>query len=268
MNIKNQKERLDLILVERGLTLSRERAQSLIMSGSVFVNSVRVDKAGQKVLIDAEIEVKGSDHPYVSRGGLKLNGALKRFNLNPTGLVGLDIGCSTGGFTDCLLQNGAKKVIAVDVGKGVMDYRLRIDPRVHLIEDLNARNICLEDIGEPVDIIVIDVAFISLALILPQIPPLLKTDGVLVPLVKPQFEVGKDEVESGGIIRSLDKHLTVLKKIRDAGIKENFFCNDAMISPIEGIKGNREYFLRFDKQSDKKGKIVDDDYLSTVVYQN
>jgi len=249
---KIKKERIDLLLVKRGMVQSRERAQAVIMAGKVFVDGRRVEKAGQQVTAEAEIELKGPDHPYVSRGGVKLEAALKNFKIDPAGRTALDIGSSTGGFTDCLLQHGASSVIAVDVGRGLIDYKLRTDERVKLIENLNARYITMDDIGQKVDIIVIDVAFISLTLIIPALPPLLKPEGVFIPLVKPQFEVGREEVEKGGIIRSKDKHLAVLKKIILCAEECGFRCEGFTPSPIEGNKGNREFFLKFllsDKQS-------------------
>ena len=261
---KPGKERIDILLSERGLASSRERAQGLILAGKVSVNGRLVDKAGQKVSADALIEVKSPDHPYVSRGGLKLAGALDAFRIDPGRMIALDIGCSTGGFTDCLLQRGAVKVFAVDVGKGVLDYKLRTDPRVKVVEGLNARFLQFEDIGEQADIVVVDVAFISLTLIIPSLNALVKENGILLPLVKPQFEVGRDEVESGGVIRSKDKHIAVLGKIMRCGIENGFDCLGAVPSPIEGQKGNREYFLYFRKADSARTFLSEEDIKRTV----
>jgi len=262
---KSDKERIDILLSERGLASSRERAQGLILAGKVSVNGRLVDKAGQKVSADALIEVKSPDHPYVSRGGLKLAGALDAFRIDPGGMTALDVGCSTGGFTDCLLQRGAVKVFAVDVGKGVLDYKLRTDSRVKVIEGLNARFLQFEDIGEQADIIVVDVAFISLTLIIPSLSALVKENGILLPLVKPQFEVGRDEVESGGVIRSKEKHITVLGKIMRCGVENGFDCLGAVPSPIEGQKGNREYFLYFRKTDGARTFLSEEDIKRTVI---
>jgi 23S rRNA (cytidine1920-2'-O)/16S rRNA (cytidine1409-2'-O)-methyltransferase len=261
---KTEKQRIDLLLAERGYAPSRERAQGLILAGKVFVNGRMTDKAGTKVSVDAEIEVKSPDHPYVSRGGLKLRGALDAFEINPQGMTALDVGCSTGGFTDCLLQSGASKVFALDVGKGVLDYKMRTDPRVNVIEGLNARYLQYENVGEAVDIIVVDVAFISLTLILPNLGALLRDNGILLPLVKPQFEVGKDEVESGGVIRSKEKHITVLEKIMRCGVENGYDCLGAVPSPIEGQKGNREYFLFFRKTERTPLPLSADDIIKSV----
>jgi 23S rRNA (cytidine1920-2'-O)/16S rRNA (cytidine1409-2'-O)-methyltransferase len=259
------KERIDILLSERGLASSRERAQGLILAGKVNVDGRRVDKAGQKVSVDALIEIKSPDHPYVSRGGLKLAGALDAFNIVTDGMIALDVGCSTGGFTDCLLQRGAAKVFAIDVGKGVLDYKLRTDPRVKVIEGLNARFIQFEDVGEKADIIVVDVAFISLTLIIPSLAALIKEKGILLPLVKPQFEVGRDEVESGGVIRSKEKHIAVLDKIMRCGVENSFDCIGAVPSSIEGQKGNREYFLHFKKTEGIPVVLSDEIIRETVL---
>jgi 23S rRNA (cytidine1920-2'-O)/16S rRNA (cytidine1409-2'-O)-methyltransferase len=262
---KPGKERIDILIFEQGLAPSRERAQGLILAGKVSVDGRLVDKAGQKVSADALIEIKGPDHPYVSRGGLKLAGAFDAFSIDPVGMTALDIGCSTGGFTDCLLQRGAVKVFAVDVGKGVLDYKLRTDPRVKVVEGLNARFLQFEDIGERADIIVVDVAFISLTLIIPSLSPLIKENGILLPLVKPQFEVGRDEVESGGVIRSKEKHIAVLGKIMRCGVENGFDCLGAVPSPIEGQKGNREYFLYFRKTDGVPAVLSEEDIIKTAM---
>lgn len=263
---KHIKERIDVLMTERGLASSRERAQGLILAGKVSVNGQIIDKAGLKVSSDSMIEVKSPDHPYVSRGGLKLAGALDAFNINPAGMTALDVGCSTGGFTDCLLQRGAVKVFAVDVGKGVLDYKLRSDSRVKVIEGLNARYLQFDDIGEKVDIIVVDVAFISLTLIIPNLSAVLAENRLLVPLVKPQFEVGKEEVESGGVIKSKEKHITVLEKIMRCGVENGFDCLGAVASPIEGQKGNREYLLHFRKSDGVPVSLPEEIIRDTVMH--
>lgn len=263
---KAGKQRIDILLVERGYAASRERAQALILAGKVFVSGRLSDKAGVKVQSDAMIEVKSPDHPYVSRGGLKLKGALDAFRVDVKDLTALDIGCSTGGFTDCLLQNGASKVFALDVGKGVLDYKMRSDPRVKVMEGINARYLKYDTIGETVNLIVIDVAFISLSLIIPNLRPILKDKGILLPLIKPQFEVGKDEVESGGIIRSKDKHIAVLDKIMRCGVENGFDCLGAVPSPIEGQKGNHEYFLHFLK-SEGKAEPLSHNLIEKAVFE-
>ncbi|HLN92905.1 MAG TPA: TlyA family RNA methyltransferase, partial [Thermoanaerobaculia bacterium] len=194
--------RLDLLLVARGLAPTREKAQAMILSGGVSVDGRRVDKAGQAVEETASVAVAGPPHPYVSRGGLKLAAALDAFRLDPTGLVCLDVGASTGGFTDCLLQRGAARVYAVDVGYGQLDSKLRGDPRVVLRERVNARFLSSEHVPEPVAIAVVDVSFISTRLVLPSVVPLVARVGAIVVLVKPQFEAGRAEVGKGGIVRS------------------------------------------------------------------
>ncbi|MBN2135069.1 MAG: TlyA family RNA methyltransferase [Acidobacteria bacterium] len=241
----SKKERLDILVSQIEGINSREKAKALIMAGQVLIGTQRMDKPGIRVPIDSEIIIKGMDHPYVSRGGLKLEGALHDFNIDPTGKTGLDIGSSTGGFTDCLLQHGASKVYAVDVGSNLIDYKLRQDKRVILIEDKNARFLEFNDIGEKIDIAVTDVSFISLELIIPVLPPLMNENAVFLPLVKPQFEVGKNEVEKGGIIRDRKKHIAVIEKIISCGNQNGFSAAGLTMSRIKGQKGNTEYILHF-----------------------
>lgn len=242
-----KKKRLDVLLVERGLAPTRARGQSFILSGNVFVNGQKAEKAGEAVADDAVIEVKGKDHPYVGRGGMKLAAALDAFHIDPAGKTALDIGASTGGFTDCLLQCGAAKVVAVDVGKNQIDWKLRNDPRVTVIEEFNARNLRPEDVGGPFDIIVVDVSFISLELILPPAVAALAPGGVCIALVKPQFEAGREEVGSGGIVRDPKVHQRVVEKILTLGSGLGLSAIGHIDSPIEGTKGNREFLAAFGK---------------------
>jgi 23S rRNA (cytidine1920-2'-O)/16S rRNA (cytidine1409-2'-O)-methyltransferase len=237
--------RLDLVLCARGLAPTREKAQALILSGAVSVDGRRVDKAGTPVDESAEITVAGPPHPYVSRGGLKLAAALDAFGLDPTGAVCLDVGASTGGFTDCFLQRGAAKVYAVDVGHGQLDSKLRADPRVVVRERVNARALSAEEVPERVRLAAIDVSFISTRLILPAVVPLVEKAGAVVVLVKPQFEAGRAEVGKGGIVRSEAVRQRVLQSVegygRDAGLEPI----GSIPSPIRGAHGNEEFLLCF-----------------------
>ena len=209
------KERLDVLLVNRGLSESREKAKATIMAGLVFVDNQRVDKAGTKLSDDVEITVKGNPIPYVGRGGLKLEKAMELFPIDLTGKTMMDIGASTGGFTDCALQRGAVKVFAVDVGYGQLAWKLRTDERVINMERTNIRNVTVSDIGEPVDFISIDVSFISLLKIMPAVVPLLAPGGVMVSLIKPQFEAGREHVGKGGIVRDITVHRDVIRRVVD-----------------------------------------------------
>jgi 23S rRNA (cytidine1920-2'-O)/16S rRNA (cytidine1409-2'-O)-methyltransferase len=237
--------RLDRLLVLRGLAPTREKAQALILSGAVSVDGRRVDKAGAPVEETAELAVAGPPHPYVSRGGVKLEAALDHFRIDPSGLVCLDVGASTGGFTDCLLQRGAAKVYAVDVGYGQLDATLRGDPRVVVREKVNARSLSKDDVPEPVALAVIDVSFISARLILPAIVPLVAKGGAVVVLVKPQFEAGRSEVGKGGIVRSEDVRGRVVSEIADAGAGLGLEPLGSIRSPIRGARGNEEFLLAF-----------------------
>jgi len=237
------KDRLDRVIVDRSLADSREKAQALIMAGEVLVDGQKASKAGQLVTSEARIEVTAKQR-YVGRGGLKLEGALRHFGIDVTGLVAADFGSSTGGFTDCLLQAGAARVHAIDVGMGQLDWRLRNDPRVVVHEGVNARYIELTDLGEPVDLAVCDVSFISATLILPAMVRVLKNGpgtGIVV-LVKPQFEVGKGEVGKGGIVRDPARHKAACAKVR-ACAEELGFETQIMESPITGAEGNKEFLL-------------------------
>ena len=235
------KNRLDVILTERGLAESREKAQALILAGEVLINGVKAQKPGQSVPPDADLQVLRRP-PYVSRGGLKLEAALDRFQIRVSGRICLDVGASTGGFTDCLLQRGASRVHIVDVGSGQLDWKLRTDPRVALHERLNARYLRFEDIGERVDLAVCDVSFISVTLILPALPPLLQSDGEMVILVKPQFEVGKDQIGKGGIVRDPELHRSVCDRV-DHVVRQMNYKTDIIESPILGAEGNKEFLL-------------------------
>lgn len=230
-------------MVRRGLVPSRARAQSLLMSGVVFVEGKRIDKAGTLVAKDSEIIIKENSRRYVGRGGLKLEAALDRFKINVNGKVALDIGASTGGFTDCLLQFGVRRVYAIDVGHGQIDWGLRQDKRVAVMEKVNARYLKPEDIGELVDISTIDVSFISLTLIIPRVKDLLKPKGVLIALIKPQFEVGKGEVGKKGVVRDESKYDVVIEKITSFLERESFDVIGVMPSPILGAEGNKEFFV-------------------------
>ena len=239
------RSRLDRLLVARGLAPTRQKAQALILSGAVSVDGRRVDKAGAPVEEDADIAVAGPPHPYVSRGGVKLAAALDEFGLDPSGLVCLDVGASTGGFTDCLLQRGAAKVYAVDVGYGQLDAKLRGDSRVVLREKVNARSLSRDDVPEPVRIAAVDVSFISTRLVLPAVVPLLAADGALVVLVKPQFEAGRGEVGKGGIVRSEEVRRRVVSEIAEFAAGLHLEGIGAIRSPIRGAHGNEEFLLGF-----------------------
>ncbi|RMG59829.1 MAG: TlyA family RNA methyltransferase [Deltaproteobacteria bacterium] len=237
------KKRLDQLLVEKGLAETRSRARSIIMAGLVYVNGVRVDKAGYQVREDARLEIKERGIPYVSRGGLKLEGALEDLSLSVDGFVCLDVGASTGGFTDCLLARGARKVYAVDVGKNLLDGRLRKDPRVVVIEGVNFRYAPSDLIPETVDLVTVDVSFISLTLIIPRALPFLKEGGYLLCLVKPQFELSPDRVGKGGVVRDEGARLEAVRKISSFVEKEGMNLLGVVPSRVRGPKGNQEYFL-------------------------
>jgi len=246
-----KKQRLDRLLVARGVAPSRQRAQAMIMAGKVLVNSRPVDKAGFMVGLDAELELKGTDIPFVSRGGLKLAGALNTLGVNPAGLVCLDVGASTGGFTDCLLQNGAARVYAVDVGYGQLAWKLRQDPRVVVFERTNIRHMAADAIGEPVDLATIDVSFISLKIVVPAVAACLKDGAHILALIKPQFEVGKDQVGKGGVVRNADLHARVIQSLSSFFIELGFLSENVTPSAIRGPKGNREFFILLQHQPQK-----------------
>jgi len=235
------RQRLDRLLVERGLAESREKAQAMIMAGEVLVAGQKASKPGHSIDAASPIEISGKP-PYVSRGGGKLAAALDGFDIDIAGSICLDIGSSTGGFTDCLLQRGAARVHAVDVGSGQLDWKLRNDARVVLHEGINARHLQYQDIGEPVSLITCDVSFISVTLILPAVVPLLRSDGRMVILVKPQFEVGKGHVGKGGIVRDPELHHQACARV-DTAVKNLGFETSIMESPILGAEGNKEFLL-------------------------
>lgn len=243
MSGKEGRERLDKLLVDRGLVPSRERARALIMAGQVVVGDHVLDKAGHQVAVDAPIRLKGDDIPYVSRGGLKLAKALTAFDIPVAGLTVMDVGASTGGFTDCLLQHGAGKVYAVDVGYGQLAWKLRQDERVINLEKCNIRYLEPETLGERVDMAVIDASFISLAKVLPNTVRHLRPGGVVVALIKPQFEVGKGEVGKGGVVRDAEKHRSVIKSIEELAHTLGLTVAGVTDSPILGPKGNREFLI-------------------------
>ena len=236
-----KKERLDVILVQRGLAETRSKAQAIIMSGDVYVSNQRQDKAGTMIDPEAPIEVRAEVCPYVSRGGWKLEKALKEFGVDPAGLVCSDSGASTGGFTDCLLQKGAKKVFAIDVGYGQLAWKLREDPRVVCMERTNIRYVKPEDIGEPLDLSVVDVSFISLRIVLPAIRALLAPEGQVVCLIKPQFEAGREKVGKKGVVRDPAVHLEVLEQFAALAESLGFTIRGMTFSPVKGPEGNIEF---------------------------
>ena len=244
------RERIDKLLVERGLALSLTKAQALVMAGVVLVGDQRVSKPSEMFSVDATIRVKGADDPasrYVGRGGLKMEAALKEFKLDVTGLVCLDVGASTGGFTDCLLQHGARRVVAVDVGHNQLDWRIRNDARVEAREGINARYLKPEDFAEKFDLAVMDVSFISATKVMPAITQLLTEDARLVTLIKPQFEVGRDEVGRGGIIHDPIKHARVVEEVNEAARTLGLNLRGFIESPLRGADGNLEFLALYEK---------------------
>jgi 23S rRNA (cytidine1920-2'-O)/16S rRNA (cytidine1409-2'-O)-methyltransferase len=238
-----KKERLDVLVHERGLADSRTRAQALILAGVVVVDDQRVDKPGTRVSTEAEIRLKGEVLPYVSRGGLKLKGALDAFSIDVRGAVCADIGASTGGFTDCLLQEGAVRVHAIDVGYGQLHEKLRKDPRVISRERVNARHLTDDELPEPVSVVVIDVSFISLELVLPAVLPKLSRGGLLIALVKPQFEVGPAHIDKGGVVRDPIARQGAIDRIRAFVTKQGLAELGVVDSPVYGPAGNLEALL-------------------------
>lgn len=230
-------------MLAKGLSPSRERARALIMAGCVTVDGQIVDKPGAATRSDSLIEIRGEPLPYASRGGLKLAGALKAFSLDVVGRICLDVGASTGGFTDCLLQKGASRVYAVDVGYGQLAWNLRKDPRVVVIERTNIRHMPSENIPEAIDLAVIDTSFISLRIVVPSVTRFLKPGGRILPLIKPQFEVGKGQVGKGGVVRDAELHSRVTAGLALYFNSLGLECSAAVLSPIEGPKGNKEYFM-------------------------
>ena len=240
------RRRLDVLLVERGLAVSRERARALILAGQVRVDGQPANKAGTSIDAAATVTVDTPDHPWVSRGGIKLAHALETFAIDVTGRLALDIGASTGGFTDVLLQRGARRVVALDVGHGQLDWKLRSDPRVVVREHVNARHLSAADLPEDsraFGIVTIDVSFISLGLILPVVPPLLDEDGDVVALVKPQFEAGRNEIGTGGIVRDAAVHRRVVDDVAGAADALGLHPVAVIASPIHGMEGNLEFLM-------------------------
>ncbi len=242
------KERLDVLLVKRALAASREKAKAIIMSGNVFVDGEREDKAGTMFSEEVSIEIKGNTLPFVSRGGLKLAKAVKEFALKLEGAVCTDVGSSTGGFTDCMLQNGAAKVFAIDVGRGQLDWKLRQDERVVCMEKTNIRYVTPEDIWEEIDFSSIDVSFISLTKVLEPIRNYLTEEGRIVALIKPQFEAGREKVGKKGVVREKGTHREVIHKVVDYAVSIGFLVLDITYSPIKGPEGNIEYLVYLKKQ--------------------
>ena len=248
---KRKPSRLDLLLVERGIAPTREKAGAVIMAGSVFVDGKRVDKAGKKIKPDAEITISPrsksskseAENPYVSRGGLKLDGAISSFEIDVSGKTALDVGASTGGFTDCLLSLGAKKVYALDVGYGQLAWKLRTDPRVIPIERTNIRSVNRGDFDDDIDLVVIDVSFISLTKVLPKIKELSSGGLEVFALIKPQFEAGRENVGKGGVVRDPEIHKKVTGDIKDFSEGIGFTVLGICESPLLGPKGNREFFI-------------------------
>lgn len=253
--------RLDIEMVARGLIESREKAKALIMSGIVYVNNQKAMKAGDKIKPGDMIEIRGAKLAYVSRGGLKLEKAVKMFDLHLTDMVCMDIGASTGGFTDCMLQNGAKKVYAVDVGYGQLAWKLRNDDRVVNMERTNIRYIDFDLITDSVGFISIDVAFISLKLVLPVAYEILENGGTLVALIKPQFEAGKDEVGKKGVVRDISIHQRVIRDIIDFSLESGFSVKDLDFSPIKGPEGNIEFLVLLQKSEDISNDVTDEDVI-------
>ena len=251
----SKKERLDILLVEKGICESREKAKTNIMAGLIFVDGQRVDKAGEKVKVDADIVFKGEKLKYVSRGGLKLEKAMNTFGIDLTDKVCMDIGASTGGFTDCMLQNNASKVFAVDVGYGQFAWKLRTDQRVVCMEKTNIRYVTPEDIGVALDFASIDVSFISLRTIMPTVKALLGDKGEVVALIKPQFEAGRDKVGKKGVVRDKEVHLEVINTIVNFLMENELNVLGLSYSPIKGPEGNREYLVYFTKDKEREGNF-------------
>jgi 23S rRNA (cytidine1920-2'-O)/16S rRNA (cytidine1409-2'-O)-methyltransferase len=256
------KERIDVLLVERGFFDTREKARKNLMAGLVFVDNVRIDKPGEKVKRNANIEVKGEAIPYVSRGGLKLEKAIKEFNLDLDGKVSMDVGASTGGFTDCMLKNKASKVYAVDVGYGQMAWSLRTDPRVICMERTNIRYVKPEDIKEKLDFASIDVSFISLKLVLPVVKELLKDEGEIVALIKPQFEAGREKVGKKGVVRDADVHEEVINNVISFAFSIGLMLKGLTFSPIKGPEGNIEYLAYFIKSNKQ---YIEEESVSSLI---
>ncbi|MCR4717378.1 MAG: TlyA family RNA methyltransferase [Lachnospiraceae bacterium] len=251
------KERLDVLMVKRGLAASREKAKAIIMSGIVYVDGDKEDKAGQTFSETAKIEVRGKTLKYVSRGGLKLEKAMEVFPIDLNGKISMDVGSSTGGFTDCMLQNGAAKVYSVDVGHGQLDWKLRNDDRVVVMEKTNIRYVSNDDIEDELDFASIDVSFISLSKVLPPLRELLKPDAEVVALIKPQFEAGREKVGKKGVVRDTKVHEEVIEAVSTFAYENGYNILGLDYSPIKGPEGNIEYLIHL-KKSDEKGEITPD----------
>jgi 23S rRNA (cytidine1920-2'-O)/16S rRNA (cytidine1409-2'-O)-methyltransferase len=249
-----RRDRVDKVLVERGIVPSRERARALIMAGKVIVDGKRVDKPGIQINGDARLRLEEGDSPYVSRGGEKMEGALKTFSINPKGLIVMDVGASTGGFTDCILQKGAKKVYAVDVGYGQLAWKLQKDPRVVNLERNNIRYLQREEVQEELDLILIDTSFISIEKFLPHLLGFLKTGGAILSLIKPQFEVGKEEVGKGGVVKDKALHEKVIDRISAFSRGLGLTVLGVTESPLLGPKGNKEFFIYLKKEDERHGQ--------------
>ena len=262
MSVK--KERLDILLVNKGLIESRERAKTMIMAGKVFVDGQRVDKAGEKVSIESNIECKGEKLPYVSRGGLKLEKAIKTYDISLQDKVCTDIGASTGGFTDCMLQNGAKKVFSIDVGYGQFAWKLRTDERVVCMERTNIRYVTEEDLGMLCDFASIDVSFISLKKIMDATLGILGSKGEVVALIKPQFEAGREKVGKKGVVREKETHIEVVEDIINFLKDKGLNILGVNFSPIKGPEGNREYLVYFTKDKEKESNFQMSDIEKVV----
>jgi 23S rRNA (cytidine1920-2'-O)/16S rRNA (cytidine1409-2'-O)-methyltransferase len=256
MDGKKKKIRIDRLLMERGLVESRERGQALILAGQVLVDGRKLEKAGALVPEDAVVRILGESQPYVSRGGLKLEGALRAFGLSVSGLVAVDVGASTGGFTDCLLMHGAAKVYAVDVGYGQLAWKIRQDPRVVVVERTNIREMDPALIPEPVDLAVIDVSFISLEKVVPSVMRFLKPGARLVALIKPQFEAGRDQVGKGGIVRDEAARTAAVERVSRFVSGIGFAVEGVVPSPITGQDGNLEFLLAATKTTTPSSRIL------------
>jgi 23S rRNA (cytidine1920-2'-O)/16S rRNA (cytidine1409-2'-O)-methyltransferase len=254
-NKKTGKKRLDLLLVERNLVQSRERAKAVIMAGQVMVDDLMIDKAGTPVATDAQIILRGEDIPFVSRGGLKLDHAIRHLNLTVKGLVCLDIGASTGGFTDCLLKNGAAFVHAVDVGYGQLDWSLRQDPRVDVIERTNIRYMDFDRIGRTVDLVTVDTSFISLKIVVPAAEKFMHKDTRVLALIKPQFEAGKSRVGKGGVVRDPKVREEIIQEISEFFTLRGYVTGEVIPSPVPGPKGNLEFIISLRYSEDICNKV-------------
>ena len=263
----SNKIRLDTAVFESGISESREKAKALIMAGQIYVNGMKAIKPGSTVAVTDKIELRGNALPYVSRGGLKLEKAMKVFPISLNDKVCMDIGASTGGFTDCMLQNGASKVYSIDVGYGQLAWKLRSDPRVVNLERTNFRYVTNEQIPEEIDFASIDVSFISLKLIFPALRPLLKNDGECVCLVKPQFEAGKDKVGKKGVVREKNTHVQVIENVIGFALDNDFSLLDLDFSPVKGPEGNIEYLL-YIKKTDEKVCGVNSEKAASVVEES